>query len=202
MPDLDIVARGLTNPWRSAYHLMKGGHPPEVVAESLVKTLAAELREAGGIPGFEPLLAAYLQAQSEGDGARTLAEMSRDIEQRFGQQRSVKLLARAAQRNLARVEAGRALPASLSLAREHLQSLVQHHFFSKTTGRLIGPRKRFATIQEAREFESRVWASLEPQLTEIAHRLMSNPTASKLRAPRSRRQRRTTAELLDTPVKD
>jgi hypothetical protein len=26
MPDLDIVARSLTTPWRPAYRLMKGGH--------------------------------------------------------------------------------------------------------------------------------------------------------------------------------
>jgi hypothetical protein len=201
MPDLDIIARGLARPWRSAYRLMKGNHPLEAVAESLLKTLVAELRDQGGVPGFEPLLDAYMHAQSERDSARSLAETSRAIEQSFGQQRSVKLLALAARRSLARVQAGRVLPSPLALAKEHLRTILRHQFFSRTTARMIGERKRFATIQAACDFESRVWTTMDSQLTETARRLMEDPSASKLRAPRSTQPRRTTAELLDLPVK-
>jgi hypothetical protein len=202
MPDLDIVARNLRKPWRAAYQLMKGGSSPDIVAESLVKALTTELREGGGLPGFELLLAACNKAQSERGSMKTLAEVIRGIEQRFEQHQSVKLLARTVQKNFAEIEAGRVLPGPDSLVREHLQSVTRHHFFSRMGGRLIGQGKRFANIQEARDFEKAVWSSAGAHLAEIVRSLLSDPTASGLRAPKSRRRLRTTAEIIDAPIVD
>lgn len=48
MPDLDIIERRLKGSWRAPYRLIKGGHPPEAVADSLIKAAAATLRGDGG----------------------------------------------------------------------------------------------------------------------------------------------------------
>ena len=94
MPDLDIVQRQLHKYWRSPYRLVKGGHPPETVAVGLIQSLAATLRDEGGIPGFESLYEVSSGAPTHQASVKTLAEVSRVIEQEFGQRQSVKLAAR------------------------------------------------------------------------------------------------------------
>jgi hypothetical protein len=200
MPDLDIVQRRLLRHWRAPYRLTKGNHPAESVAAALVTAVAATLRDEGGIPAFESLCAASRGMSASVSGTKTLAEVSRAIEQEFGQQRAVKLAARAAQRNALEIHYGRALPGPLSLAKEYLRQLLDHHFFSKAITPLIGEGKRFSDTQEARQFESSVRSYAEPKLTEIAKRLSVDPTASRLRAPKSPRHHRTTAELLEEPL--
>jgi hypothetical protein len=200
MPDLDIIERSLKGSWRAPYRLMKGGHPPEVVADALIKAAAATLRGDGGLPGFEAILEACMQAHAPGDAVRTLAEASRSIEQRFGQRHEAKLLARAAQRSKAQFDAGRALPSPLHLDKETLRELLRHSFFSRVTGKLVGEQKRFTDVQRAREYEANVWSCAEPQITKLASRLAADPTASRLRAPQSPRKRQTTAELLNAPL--
>jgi hypothetical protein len=201
MPDLDIVERGLCRHWRRPYRLIKGGHPSESVGEAVIKATAATLREDQGIPALGSLCDACNKAYSDPSGVKTLAEVGRSLEQEFGQQPAVKLAARSAQRSLIELQYGRALPGPVALAKEYLKSLLRHHFFAKViTGRLVGEGQRFHDIQEARQFESRIWSHIEPQLIEIARRLVADPTASTLRAPNSPRRRRTTAELLEAPL--
>jgi hypothetical protein len=200
MPDLDLVARGLAKHWRVPYNLLKGGQSVQAISESLVKALAAELRESGGLLGYEDLLLASKQAQAKGSKARSLAEASRSIELAFGQHPAAKILARAAQKNLALIEAGRALPGPFSLAEEHVRTVLRHQFFSRVTPRVIGREKRFSEVSEARAFETKIWAAVEHQLRKIAQSLVSDPTASTLRAPSYPRHRLTTAELIDMPL--
>jgi hypothetical protein len=197
MPDRDIVERSLYKAWRQPYRLMKGGHSPGIVSEGLLKALTAHLRENGGVPVN---LVASLAIQSQVGDAKTLAEVSRAIERDFGQQKEVKLLARAAQRNMAKVEAKQALPGPLSIVQEYLGVILKHHFFSKVSPRLVDSRGCFANVQQVREFEAGILSIAEPQLVNLARRLVSDPTASSLRAPISRRRRLTTAELLNAPL--
>lgn len=201
MPDLDIVERQLRRHWRAPYRLLQGGCPPEDVADLLIKALAATVRDDGGIPGFGFLCEATTRVFSEGGGVKTLAEMGRRLEQEFGQRRSVKLAARAAQKNLVESQYGSSLPGPLAFAEAHLNTLLEHHFFAKVvTGASVGEGKRFRNIQEARQFAASVHACAEPQLKKMAKKVVSDPTASKLRAPKSSRRQRTTAELLDAPL--
>lgn len=200
MPDLDIVQRQLRKHWRAPCRLIQGGHPPEVVAAELTKSLASTLRAEGGISGFERLYEASSRALSDQSSIRTLAEVSRTIEQEFGQQQSVKLAARAARRQIIELQYGRLLPSRLAFASQCLRNLLEHHFFAKVTNLLVGEGKRFSDVRDARQYEASVRSYIEPQLMELARRLMSDPTASKLRAPKSSMRRRTTAELLDSPL--
>jgi len=198
MPDRDVIERGLTRAWREPYRLLKGGHEAEIVAESLVRAIAADLRGCGGLPAFERVLEAYMKASPPRGKVRSLAEMSRTIEHEFGKSRETQLLTRAAQRSAAKAEAGRLLPGAVPLAKEFLRSFLRHNFFSRVMGRLIG--KRFTDIQAARAVEARVWQCLEPQLSRLARSIAANPEAGDWRAPRAERAHRSTADLLDAPL--
>lgn len=198
MPDLDIVSRTLKKPWRSPYKLLKGGHPAEMVAASLISALAATLREEGGLPDFGTLLANTRGTPPERRSAQTLAEASRALEQKFGQQQAAKLLARSVLRNSAQVEAGMALPGPLPIIEEFLRSQVRANFLAKINGRLVGTL--FLSSESLRIFEEAMWTQIEPGIIKLARSLMEDPTASKVRAPRSPRRRHSTAELLDLPV--
>jgi hypothetical protein len=200
MPDLDRVERSFSPLWRAPYRLLAGGHPPEIIAEELSKRAAAELRKQGGIQGFEPFLQICLAPEQRSEPKTTLADVSRSIEQRFGQARDVKLLSRATQQARAKIIAGWALPGPNQLAEEFLRALIHHHFFAKIPVVSVGEKRRFNDVAEARVFEGQVWQNLEPQIEKLARRVIADPTASKLRAPKSMRPHLSTAELLDTPI--
>jgi hypothetical protein len=201
MPDQDIVERSLNRFWRRPYRLTKGGHSPGVVAESLVKSLAATLREEGGMPGFQQIAVARLEALAAPNGAAHLAEEARVVEQDLCQQQSVKLLVRAAKRDLVLVLAGRALPTDEGLVKEYLKEQLEHEFFSRALSpRLVGPGKTFSCVDEQRDFLALVWSRVEPQVQKLTVRLLADTSATRLRAPASLRPRRSTAELVEEPV--
>ncbi len=194
MPDLDIVERGLRKHWRKPYKQMKGRQPPEAVADAVIKALAATLRDDGGMPAFEEVAAVALPVSSGSGSSRSFAEATRAIEMQFHQRRPVKLLAQAAQRHMAKVKRGRAIPGRASLADEYCRSLLDHHLFSKVNG--AGQEDG----QGGRECEAEAKAAMEPQLRAVVRQLLADPTARKLRAPKSPHRRRSTAELLDEPL--
>lgn len=196
MPDNDIVERSLRREWRAPYRFVKGNFSRETIAESIVAALAAMLRHDGGFPGIER----HMAAQSFQDNAKSLAEVSRAIEQDFEQKSAAKLTARAAQRNLAQIKAGRTDAGLLPLYLDALEFAVQHHLFAKIRYRLVGRGQRFSNVQEAREFENDVRQLYGSQVRVLAHRLLADPTATKLRTPGSKMQRRSTAELLNAPL--
>lgn len=200
MPDLDRVERSLSPYWRAPYRLLKGGHSEEVVAEALLRCLAADLRKRGGVPEYESFLQVCMAPEQRQEPLKTLADVGRSIEQRFGQSRDAKLLSQTMQRTRAKIEAGRALPSSPYFAEEFLGTLLRHNFFAKVTHLVVGKERRFKDVIEARAFERRVCQELEPQIPKLARRFAADPTASKLRAPKSLRPRLSTAELLDTPI--
>jgi hypothetical protein len=198
MPDLDLFQRSLGKHWRVPYRLTEGNHPLESVAKALVGAVAATIREDGGVPCFASLCETIYRAIHDANGAELLAEATRAIEQRYEQQRAVKLAARAAQQNHSKLLCGEALPGSVSLAQDYVSEILRHNFFSKINdSKLVGTGKRFSDMEEARKFESNLWSSTGPQLRRLAQQLAIDPSASRLRAPASPMPRRTTAELLD-----
>lgn len=199
MPDRDIVERRLARPWAKPYRLMKGGSEADFVAEAIVQALPAHLRERGGIPGFDRVLAVCAPLKAPRD-ARSIAAVTRTIEQDFEQSTGIKLLVRVTQRHLAKIGAGRALPGPLPLVEEYLRTLLRHEFFDRVTDRLIGEGKPFPDARAARQFECELLSILESQLSRIAISLLADPTASNLRAPRSLRRKCPTAVLIDIPI--
>jgi hypothetical protein len=201
MPDLDLVQRSLGKHWRAPYRLTEGNHPVESVAKALIGATAATVREDGGIPCFAPLCEAINRSLQEASGAELLAEATRAIEQKLGQQKAIKLATRAAQRSYQRILSGEALPGPLSLAQEHMYEILRHNFFCKiANGKLVGKGRRFTDMGEVRRFESDLSASVGFQLRRLAQQLAIDPSAARLRAPASPSPLRTTAQLLDMPL--
>jgi hypothetical protein len=200
MPDRDRVERSLRPPWRAPYRLLKGGQPLEAVADALSRSIAKELRDQGAGSGFEPFLRLAVASESQPVSGKTLADVSRSLEQGFGQDRNAKLLARTMQKTRAKINAGQALPGARPFAEEFIRASIKHHFFAKVIFPSIGRKKRFGDVMEARDFERSVWKLLDPQLSKLANRLADNPNASGLRAPNSLRKRLSTSDLLDTPI--
>jgi hypothetical protein len=198
MPDLDLFQRSLGRHWRAPYSLTEGNHPLESVAKALVSAVAATIREDGGVPCFASLCETIDRAIHDPNGAELLAEATRETEQRYEQQRAVKLAARAAQQNHSKILCGEALPGAISLAQDYVGEILRHNFFSRiNNSKLVGNGKRFSDMEEARKFESNLWSSADPQLRRLAQQLAIDPSASRLRAPASSRPRRTTVQLLD-----
>ena len=133
MPDLDRVERSFSPLWRVPYRLLKGRHDPQIVAEELSRCAAAELRKHGGIQGFEPFLRVCAAPEQRPESMKTIADVSRSVQQRFGQGRNVKLLSRVMQQTREEIAAGWALPSPNQLAEAFLRGLIRHHFFSKST---------------------------------------------------------------------
>jgi hypothetical protein len=90
MPDLDVVERNLSGPWRGAYRLVKGKQPFQALHDALIRALAAQLRMEGGIPALAETSEAVARAASREGTARSLAELSRNLERRFGFSASAK----------------------------------------------------------------------------------------------------------------
>lgn len=201
MPDQDIVERSLKKPWKPACRLLQGEGSAAVVADALRQALTAVVRAEGGLPAFEPMWNATSEAAARPDGARRLAEVAREIEQRFGQQRGSKVVARASLAKFAAIEAGRALPVARSLAEACLRARVESEFFSKIRHRVVGPGKRFTDASSEQSFVREVAAQLAPAIEKMAHSLVRDPSASNLRSPRSTLRKRSTAELLDAPLR-
>lgn len=199
MPDLDRIERRLLPEWWPAYKLTKGAQPIEEVAAAIIRGLAALVRKSGGVPEL-PELARAIEHHDAGTlDDRSLAVLVRRLEQRTDSLMG-KLLARAVLRP------GVTGPASFlrgppdeRAALECLERTLEYGLFSKQRTYLVG--KRFATLQEAIEFETRVRRILRGPLSQLARQLARNPSATLVRAPRVRRTRRkSTVELLDEPL--
>jgi hypothetical protein len=141
-----------------------------------------------------------LCVDEESQSHRSLGDVSRALEQGFGQTRNAKILSRATQAMNAEVSAGSALPGPNQLADEYVRLLIRNQFFDRISYRLVGVDRRFADRSEALAFEHSVWQTLNIQIPKIVKRFLADPSASKLRAPRSLHRRRSTAEILESPI--
>lgn len=198
MPDVDVIERSLTRPWRAAYRLIKGKQPVEIVSAEVLGALAAQLRSDGGMPALAEASEAAAKATHSGEKGSSFYEVVREIERRFSHSGTAKGTADAARRLVTRIEVGQALPGPISLAEEHCWGLIDRHLF----GRL----NRFVGIKNIPSFEalSRVRADcrlvLDPKIRQLARTLAADPLASHLRAPAFSRKRPITSELLEEPL--
>lgn len=198
MPDLDKVERKLPPAWRAPYRLVKGNHPLEVVARAVLKVLSETLRREGGIPWL-PDLAMVVQERDAGLlDDRSLSAVARELEQqmttRIGHL-ALSALLRPEVSGSAGVLLGRP---DQRLAEGLLCRMVESILFSQQRDYLIG--KRFRSRADAIAFETQLLAMLRPHFSNLARRLVGNPSADRLRAPSFPVARKSTAELLDQPL--
>jgi hypothetical protein len=198
MPDLDVVARNLNGPWRGAYRLFKGKQPFQLLRDALVKALAAQIRKEGGIHALAEVFEALAKAARERNG-RSLAEVSRSIERRFGFSASARGTAAAALKLLSAIEGGRSLPSTEALAVERCIEILERNFFGRLQP-FVGPQRPLADFLSIDQLRNDCLAGLSPFIHEIARRLVKDPRGSGLRAPASRSRRKMTRDLLDEPL--
>jgi hypothetical protein len=199
MPDLDKVERKLLPAWRAPYGLVKGNHPLEEVAKSVLKVLSETLRREGGLPCL-PELAMIVQQRDAGRlDDRSLSAIAFKLEQRM-RTRTERLALAALQRPEV------SGPASMLLGRPDqrlaeglLVRMVENILFSQQRDYLVG--KRFASREDAISFENDLLSMLRPHIGHLARRLVRNPQAHRLRAPSFPiPHKKTTADLLDQPL--
>lgn len=188
MPDLDIVEREIKSPWRKPYRLLKGGHPVEFVADALIKTATAQIRLDGGVPGF-PELARALQTSSVSTTSGTLAAAARNIEHQFDHYRPVKILSRVCLRQQAHIDEGKTLPCVKDLASDYCWELMRHHLLSRIEPTLIGNGRRFEDLNSYHRYCKELRSNLDPQLRQLATKIVANPENRNIRAPAHRRPR-------------
>jgi hypothetical protein len=198
MPDMDIVERGLTPPWRSAYKLIKGQHPRAVVEKSILQALANQLRSDEGAPALIPISEAVVNATSL-ENAGSFPEALLEIERRFSHSGTVKTTAEAGRRLLRNVEAGNALPGLVPLAQEHCWGLIDRHLFGRMI-RFVGTSPELPTFEALRNLKIQCRSELAPEVHRLARRLATDPSASQLRAPAMSLTRPTTNAVLEEPL--
>lgn len=198
MPDMDIVERGLTRPWRSAYRLIKGQHPSIVVAKSILQALADQLRSDGGVPALIPISEAVVNA-TRSENASDFPEAILEIERRFSHSGTVKTTAEAARKLVEKIDAEKALPGLVPLAEEHCWSLIDRQLFGRMT-RFVGTSPELPTFETLNHLTAQCRIDLGSEVHQLARRLVIDPLASQLRAPAMSLRRPTNNAVLEEPL--
>jgi hypothetical protein len=199
MPDVDVVERSLTPPWRSVFRLIKGQQPRNVVCKGVLQALAFQLRSDGGVPALISTAKAVARATSSGKQDRSFSEALREIERRFNQSGTAKGTAEAARRLAEKVEVGQALPGLVPLAEEHCWGLIDRHLFGRLQ-RFVGTQHEIPSFEALSKARADCRQELEPEVRRMARSLAADPLASRLRAPVFSPKRPTTSALLEEPL--
>lgn len=203
MPDGDVIERGLRRRWKRPYRLLGSGVSDREVARSILKALAAQLRDDCGVPSFQAT-AGVLETLLR-DGNREAA-YSRLRRLRLTTSRSEMLLDDAARACIAQVGAGQVSPTDMIdtagyLARTLLSRSVDSGFAGRIRPDLVAEGR-----DVVRAFEARMGAIMriaEPAIQSLAETLVADPSAQGLRASSvGPRQRLTTDALLNVSLLD
>jgi hypothetical protein len=211
VPDGDRLERSFAPGWRKIYRLAKGGCSSEAeLADACLTALAHYFRQSGGCPGlrdianvlhsFIPDQAALLLPSEAGGSTLSGAfEALRRIERQQGGHRTTRVAVRTAMSMLAHSSREERLHDSdaeltLALAEQTCLGLVDHHFFGRARAYLVG--EQFSSFHEARAWKQAVKKAMSLGVQELAARLLKDPSAAHLRAPKRSVARRSTRDIL------
>ncbi len=201
MPDLDILAAGISPKWARPYRLLAGMGSPADVAAASIQTLAATFRSNGGF-AETAAIAAILDKVAGGQLAASAAcDQLRIIESQSGGELHVMMESRSAKRLIVELANGRQPYANTELAVTEgaCNELVANRLFDPARIQLVG--HRFASTEEALLFEEETRALLAPQVAKLSAGLVHDQRADHLRAPRRPTgARRSTADMLFDPI--
>ena len=200
MPDLDIIDRNVLRGWRRPVRVLLGEGSPEEVAYEAKIAIARSLRETGGLPGLDDLVAILRQRMAGELDPHSAHVRITAYENRFGHERHAKIAAAAARRLLVKLNQGQVLGESLPLAVAHafIRELLEHNVFGR-----VGPNlgRHFRGWEEAHRRAQECRSAFAPDLERLAQQLVANPGAADLRAPPAPRGfRRSTADQLHQPI--
>jgi hypothetical protein len=201
MPDLDILERVPAPGWRSPYRLLAGGASPQEVAHATVKSLCKSLRTGHGLPGIDDLADIYGQVASGQLAVPEALRRLRLVERATNGHLHTKIAAGITAQRIVELRQGNPVtddPAQV-IAESFCWGIVEYHLFGRARPDLVG--KRFANHDEALTWEQTCREILHPTLIKVAAKLVQDPTAANLRAPRATIPvRRSTADLLYEPI--
>lgn len=197
--ELDRFEKTFTAGWRAAYNYARGGTASDgEVSDKLVKSLAKNLREQGGVPGFREMS----EVIASGLGPlldEPFAALDRIVRDHDGH-RHTKLAAEAAKFILISrgvlTGSGATSDAAEQFAVRTCESIIEHKFFANARQHLVTEEK-LPGHGAAYDWQHRLERLNQPALGRIAGQLIESPSAEGLRAPRRSVPVESTSTLLD-----
>ncbi len=201
MAELDRFERAFAPGWRKAYQRARmEGVSLEEVADILAKSLARELREGDGVPGFREMERTVQESAIGFDLARQEAaaliaafDSLDEILRICAGHRHTKIASNVAKELIVQRCEG---DVALILANGICNELLEHRFFANARQNLVAQGKR-ADYAEAEQWQNDVEQIMQPTITKIAERFTRNPGAEGLRAPNRIVKRESTSDLLN-----
>lgn len=199
MPDLDVLVRGLPAGWSQPFRLAQGENEVSLVAESLVRSLAADLRKRG-LPFFPRLVEIVILVANGVITADTGRHLLRDLVRDQGGGRQVQVAARAVSSLIVAIERGEvSAPDAEAIARAVCTEMVESCFVAPAKPALEERLGRSAEDNDA-------WAdslrdAARDGINHVASAIVRDPSGKFVRAPRtSHSDHLTTAEMLALTV--
>lgn len=195
MPDGDVIKRGVRHAWRGAYEGLSGGGADADVRGLVAKGLTGSVRK-WGVPAYVDAAAlvndAWNQRLSRDDALARVGAVAGSV----GGTRHSALLDVAVRRAIIAGPTGSR--ADQAVIEAYLSAEVDTELMAKVRPAMLESGER-----EPGEIEQTIarWSeeSQEP-IRQIALQIIEAPIGKPLRAPPSRRARKTTAEILDETV--
>ena len=199
MAELDRFEKSFTAGWRAAYNYTRGGTASDgEVSDKLMKSLAKNLREWEGVPGFREMS----EVVAGGLGSpldEPFAALDRIVRDHHGH-RHTKVAAEAAKFILvsqgALTGSGAASDVVEQFAVRTCEAIIEHKFFGNARQHLVTEEK-LPDHGAAYDWQHRLERLNQPALEQIAGRLLKNPSAERLRAPTRMVPKESTSALLD-----
>ncbi len=192
MPEQDRFEKALRAGWRTAYqYVTDGTASPEEIDDKLVQSLARELREKNGVPGFQAI--EHIVAASSAAPVTECFSVLDDIVRDQEGHRHTKIAAKVAKSLLAQEFAGGDVAHRFS--EDVCSALVEHYFFARARPRLVTEGK-FVDHEEVRRWQAQVENAMQPAIQKIAAQLVGDPDAKGLRTPRRAARKVSTSDLL------
>lgn len=212
MPEGDRFERAFAMGWRTAYRRARGpAASPAEVADACLSALAKTLRERGGVPGLRAIEGVLTgTARRLGFPPSPWAEGARELHVVFDQldrivrdgggHRHTKVAADVAKALLVQMIDPVSRPDGRVIRRLFVErvtvGLVEHYFFGRARPNLLAEGK-LRTPGEAAAWQQAVEACMRPGIRTMAERLIKDPSAGALRAPRRITARQPTKVLLE-----
>ena len=199
MAELDRFEKSFTAGWRAAFNYARGGTASDSeVSDKLMKSLAKTLREQEGVPGLREMS----EVIASGLGSpldEPFAVLDRIVRNHHGH-RHTKVAAEAAKFILVSQGAvtgpGAASDVVEQFAVRTCESIIEHKFFANARQHLVTEGK-LPDHGAAYDWQHRLERLNQPALERIAGRLLENPSAERLRAPKRTVPTESTSALLD-----
>lgn len=201
MAELDRFERAFTAGWRKAYRRARlEGASLEEVADILTGTLAKDLRDCNGVPGFREMERIVRESAISFDSvgreaAALIAAFNAlgNILRNCGDDRHTKIALEVANSLIVQPCEG---DIALHLAKGFCDKLLEHRFFANARQNLVVQGK-LENYEAAQQWQSRLEQILRPAITGIAEQIARNPDAEGLRAPNSIVKPESTSDLLN-----